>query len=297
MNRYKAMQQNVQMSEELKARTLTAAREAQQEYRAPRRRKPRLVRAVAAVCALGILLAGGQWMAGKGNAADPVSALVNTFGLVAYAADTGEVLPAQDSKIVFDSGSGQASEEKGMYTGSLFRVTGDNIASVRLQMDKGGVYRSKRIVRNGLTAADTQALENGEMPGVDGADDCMISSPDEKTFYFDTVWQLGADVTEPYDADASYGFLIPAAQYQQLGTAVSEDLQAGWHDSIDFFNGATLTVTVTFTDGTSQSKNMHLKTGKLKAYWPVEGEGARALPELVESEDDPYLYGVYAEIE
>ena len=68
--------------------------------------------------------------------------IAHTFGLVAYAADTGEMRQPKDSKIVFDTGSGADDPEKGFYSGCLFKVTGENIKTVSATIDRGAVYRT-----------------------------------------------------------------------------------------------------------------------------------------------------------
>ena len=72
------------------------------------------------------------------------------------------------------------------------------------------------------------------------------------------VTDLGASVTEDYDPEARYGFLI-----QDTGDIDWEgDPRAANQESIDRLDGARLTVTVTFTDGTEQTKTYQLSTGQ-----------------------------------
>lgn len=58
-------------------------------------------------------------------------------------------------------------------------------------------------------------------------------------------------------------------------------------------DGARLTVTVTFTDGSEQTKTYTLSTGRLKVEYDANSPGGILLPQLA-GDEDPWLYGVYA---
>ena len=79
----------------------------------------------------------------------------------------------------------------------------------------------------------------------------------------------------------------------------SIDLQNSVHNRIDYWDGATLTVTVTFTDGTTDTQTMTLHTGKLGCEY-VDGEtGPQLTGEVLtdaEADAQGYVYGVYAEL-
>ena len=145
--------QDMKAPEELKQRTLAAAREArraQQESApqhrtpAPRRRFGMAKRILAAACAFGVIVGGtAVWRAqGTGQSAGEAvaEAVAHSFGIVAYAADTGETMQPKDSRVVFDmAGGGADSPTKGFFSGCLFKVTGDNIETVSASIDKGGL--------------------------------------------------------------------------------------------------------------------------------------------------------------
>ena len=63
-------------------------------------------------------------------------------------------------------------------------------------------------------------------------------------------------------------------------------------ESIDRLDGARLTVTVTFDDGSEQTKIYTLSTGQLKVEYEEDGT-MTLLPQLA-GDDDPWIYGVYA---
>ena len=118
---------DIKAPQELKERTLAAAREARKLTNEPLHAVPRhpwgmAKRLLAAACAFGIVLGGtavyrthnGTAQTGSAVVADAIS---HTFGFAAYAADTGELRQPKDSKIVFDTGSGADDPEKGFYSG------------------------------------------------------------------------------------------------------------------------------------------------------------------------------------
>lgn len=274
--------------EDLKERTLCAARAARVQR--PARRTG--YRVLAAVCAVAVLVGGAALWQNR-----PVSAVVgdvvgSTFGIVAYAADTGTVMEPQDSKIVFDVNSGVDSESKGFFSGCLFRVTGENIQTVSASIDRGELYRTTWV---DITAQ--QALES-DTP-VEGADITQGMRPDGQDggWRAEACWKLGSQFEEPYDPDVSYG-LWHASMQGDAGT--EDDLQQVWRGQIDAFEGAVLTVTVTFTDGTQDTQTLTLHTGRLGVTFAGQEADAPKLTGQVlteaEAKDAPYLYGVYADI-
>lgn len=287
--------QNMKAPERLKTRTRMAAQEMREGVGQTRwqPQRGRMKRLAAVVCAMAIVAGGATVWSRRAPDSSAVGAVANSFGLVAYAADTGEIIQPQDSRIVFNSGVGADYLEKGFFSGCLFKVTGDHIAKVSASIDKGGLYRAKRIE---VEHDDVAELHQGTDPRLDGADAVSVSGlPERNQWWADLSWKLGGSFEEAYDADASYGFWGAPTQHDE-----DEDLQTAWHDRIDAFEGAKLTVTVTFTDGTTDSQTMTLHTGKLAVEYPDDLHGARYTGEVLteeQAEEQGYLYGVYAEIE
>ena len=161
---------DIKAPDELKQKTLAAARQARREAQqdmpqpvasAPRRRFGMAKRVVAAACAFAVVVGGtAVWKSQTSGqpASDAVAETVaHSFGIVAYAADTGETMEPKDSKIVFDDGAGVNDLKKGFFSGCLFRVTGENIQSVSASMDKGGLYRTKSLTGFDVDAYDRMA--------------------------------------------------------------------------------------------------------------------------------------------
>lgn len=299
---------NIKAPEELKARTLSAARALRQTAAAPQHIAPRrswgmAKRILAAACAFGIVLGGtavyrtqtGAVPSGSEAVAD---AITHSFGFAAYAADTGELRQPKDSRIVFDTGSGADDPEKGFYSGCLFKVTGENIKTISATIDKGAVYRTKTIKD---TSADrdewVRAMHQGTNPELDGADTVMVWGNGEEgaeQMYADLCWKLDNGFTDEYDPDVSYGLWLPSRP-----ESTDDDLQQSWHKAVDGFEGAVLTVTITFTDGSEQTRSMTLHTGKLAVDYPDEQSGPVLTGEVLTDEQartESYLYGVYADV-
>lgn len=287
---------NIKAPDELKARTRAAVREEKSRARQPvRSMRGGMKRLLAAACAFAVVL-GGAALHGRQTGSDPVTDIAHTFGLVAYAADTGEMRQPKDSKIVFDYGSGADDPEKGFYSGCLFKVTGENIKTVSASIDKGAVYRTK-TVRD--TSADrdewVRSMYQGTNPALDGADRIMVWGSDEMHMYADLCWKLDNGFADEYDPDVSYGLWLPSRQESE-----DDDLQDSWHKSVDGFEGAKLTVTITFNDGSEQTRSMTLHTGKLGVEYKDDTSGPSLTGEVLTDEQaaaEGYIYGVYAELD
>ena len=325
---------NIKAPDELKARTRAAVREEKGRARQPvRSMRGGMKRLLAAACAFAVVL-GGAALHGRQTGSDPVTDIAHTFGLVAYAADTGEMRQPKDSRIVFDCGSGADDPDKGFFSGCLFKVTGEDIKTVSATIDKGAVYRTKTVKD---TSADrdewVRTMHQGTNPELDGADEVMVwgkvseedANPEEdaKQMYADLCWKLDNGFTDAYDPDVSYGLWLPSQPLSadddlqdswhaavdsfegaKLTTSqpqsADDDPQASWHAVVDRFEGATLTVTITFNDGSEQTQSMTLHTGKLGVEYKDDTSGPSLTGEVLTDEQaatEGYLYGVYAELD
>ena len=300
MNKWDEMK-NIKASDELKERTLRAAREKRgrtpQHIGRPAHRGAK--RVLAAACAFAVVL-GGAALSGRQTGGSAADEIVHTFGLVAYAAETDEMRQPKESKIVFDYGSGVDDPEKGFFSGCLFKVTGEDIKTVSASIDNGAIYRTKTVKD---TSADrdewVRTMYQGTNPELDGADTVMVwgNGPveGEEQMYADLCWKLDNGFTDEYDPDASYGLWLPSRQESK-----DDDLQDSWHKSVDGFEGAKLNVTVTFTDGSEQMQSMTLHTGKLAVEYKDDMSGPSLTGEVLTDEQaaaEGYIYGVYAELD
>ncbi len=256
--------------------------------------------AVCAVCALALVLggfslrpapvaepaepAGSAWQ----ETIAPAQVLVPTFGLTAYAAMTENAYgPAEDGSIAFAVGEGCVTPEFGDFTGCLFQITGENIAQVKMSIDRGGLYRYQS--RENLTGEQMndyrQAMAEGTLVPA------AISRRDDGTWYMPEMTALGESFQEDYDPEASYGFWVPPedmAANTGLGITIENQMDA------DYFDGGTLTVTVISSDGTERTQAYRLHSGELKIEFN-EDNSITVFPELVDPEENNYfVYGIYA---
>lgn len=259
--------------------------------------------AICAVCALALLLggfslrpaptaapSGPDGSAGAQDAGTPAQVLVPTFGLTAYAAMTETAYgPAEDGSIAFAVGEGCVTPEFGDFTGCLFRVAGENIAQVKLSIDRGGLY--SYYTRDNLTeeqmAAYRQAMAEGTLAPA------AISQRDDGTWYMPEMTALGQSVQETYDPAASYGFWVPAEDMAyNTGLGITTECQM----DADYFDGGTLTVTVISSDGTERTQAYRLHSGELKIEFN-EDNSITVLPEPAspeEQQNNHFIYGIYA---
>ena len=293
-NNYQKLTENIHTPAGLNDRVLraahreTAERQTGPKHLAKRRSHPVFRTAVCAVCALALVLGTVHLRPAAGTGEQPgttpAMTLDYSFGLTAYAAETGEsIRPNANGGLAFDSGSGIAGEEIGHYTGCLFQVTGEGIETVSLTVDRGGLYRSE--TRTGLTTEEVRKLWQAEEAGGSA---CSVYGEDEDgPMNAEVMTALGASVTEDFDPAARYGFWVP--EYQEDPDL---DLREQSWSSIDTFDGARLTATVTFADGGEQSKTYTLSTGRLRAEYGEDGT-LTLLPQLA-GDEEPFVYGIYA---
>lgn len=299
MMNYRKLTQDIHTPEGLNDRVLFQAR----RQVAPKRAQPRRFAfraAVCAMCALALVLGGISLRPATkptpagGEApveANAPTAMVPayTFGLTAYAASTGEALPAQpDGKLTFSAGEGMTNPGEGDFTGCLFQVTGEDIAKVSVSIDRGGLYRYQ--MHTNLTDEEMYefrvAMEEGRMTTA------AISQTDDGIWYMPEMTALGAEVQEDYDPDLRYGFWVPPEEIAyNTGLGITTEAEM----DLDIFDGAALTVTVTTTSGVEKTQVYRLHTGMLKVEFPENGDIVFQ-PELA-GPDDLCAYGVYAELE
>lgn len=290
---YRKLMRDIRVPAGLNDRVAQAAGQRQAEQTGPkrlaRRSHPLLRGAVCAACALALVLgsvtlrpaeSGGETPEG------PALVPVYTFGLTACAADTGEAYGrGVNGGLAFSAGSGmQWSGDSGYFTGCLLQITGADIRQVSLSLDRGELYRWRRL--DNLTEqerADIRAAqERGEMVPA------SIDQAEDGTWSTQEMSRLGAACTEDYDPEVRYGLWVPGADE----AAWAADPRAASQASVDTLDGASLTVTVVFADGGEQTKTYRLSTGKLRVVWNEDGTTG-LLPGLA-GDDEAYFYGVYA---
>lgn len=297
-NKYQNVVESISVPAGLEEKVLCAARrQAEEPKRLARRRgRPVLRAAACAVCALALVLgnvrlrtpaapavSGGEAVPRTEELQPPLSF---SFGLTAYAAGTGGEYSAQeDGSIAFAMGDGMINPGEGDFTGCLFRITGEEIASVSLSLDRGGLYRY-RILEN-LT--EEERTHYRQIMGTRELATAAISQTEDGVWYMPEMAALGSEVQEAYDPEVRYGFWVsPEEMVYDTGLGITAEAKM----EADFFDGAKLTVTAVFKDGSERTQSYRLHTGSLKVEW-TEDYVLTVLPEPA-GEEDPCVYGIYA---
>lgn len=294
-NSYQKMMEDIHTPAGLNERVLRAAAQGRSTAGAParRRRRPILRTAVCAACALALVLGTFQLQpvedfgAEREDGGGPVTVVPTfSFGLTAYAAGGEEAYaPGPNSGIAFRAGEGSVTLDGGNYTGLLFRITGEHIETVDLSIDRGGLYRYQlhENLTNEEMAAFREAMAEGRMAVA------AISQTDDGMWYMPEMTALGQSVREEYDPERSYGFWLSPEEMTTgsgLGMTIEEQMD------IDYFDGAILTVTAAFSDGTEQTRTYSLSSGPLRMDQYTTG-GLTLLPQLA-GDEEPFVYGLYA---
>ena len=258
------MAEQFHAEEPLKNETRQKIADARLRLSQPKKRRPRWQPVVACACALALAVGLSVIPQPQGVSTSASSQVnqPNGFLLTAYAADKEITLPNEASHdLIIVDGPGYGGRGIPYYTGLSFQIQGTNIATVALSIDKGNLYYNHDASTN--DPATKELLEN--------------------------------PVILPWKENMVIGFALDA----ETDASIPElyDLREDAHQRIDYFNGATLTVTITFLDGTKQTDVHHLKTGRLKVETNSEG-GWNILPiEVPESEKatTTYTYAIYDE--
>lgn len=107
----------------------------------------------------------------------------------------------------------------------MFQITGENIASVALSIDRGGLYRYR--LRTDLTEAEMAQYRKAMEAGTQTP--AAISQAEDGTWYTSEITLLGGDAAEDYDPEVSYGFWVQGAD----AAAWQADMRAASQESID----------------------------------------------------------------
>ena len=309
-NNYQQLTETIHVPAGLNDRVRFAARQEAAGVHAFSRQKrgnPFLRTALCAACALALVLGGFSLRPAPANGTEtsggaggpvpgnvvqgpPAQVLTPTFGLTAYAAMSESTYgPAENGGIAFAIGEGCVTLEFGDFTGCLFQVAGENIAQVRMSIDRGGLYRYQQ--RDNLTEAQMaeyrQAMADGSLVPA------AISQRDDGTWYMPEMSLLGERAEENYDPETLYGFWVsPEDMAWNTGLGITTEAQM----DADYFDGAALTVTAVFENGQERTQVYRLHSGELKVEF-AEDNTITVLPEPLSPEelrDNHFVYGIYA---
>lgn len=249
------------------------------------------------------------------------------FSVRAYAADSPVALElGDDGTVVFDRtlslyGVSENYATEGYFTGCLFRVEGEDIARVQMNISSGKLYRyTIESFRQGddpdrMRELVTRKSLNRGMGTYYGAYDQVMSLPThdgvEAKNDPDTLVKVGLSKI--------YGSTIDVSATDDPGIANGETSFGLWTNEghpdeltaspepyapvIDQFEGQTLTITITFEDGHSSTQviKLHAANFLLDSIGGADQNTAKLIPEIVpDSEKRPggtlySLYGVVVE--
>lgn len=254
-------------------------------FKAKRNVKSIIAAAVCVAFAAAAVSAGAK----IGNRNAELSAMLPNFSITAYAAELN-MAQADGSDIVFtDVGIGD-----GAYTGMLFHIQGDAISEVDISIDKGELYSA--TIEKTTEDAVYDWLAQGAPDGDDGTHTVVEATPsleqgeDDADIQNLTLYHCtkgGDEIKEKYDDETYYGFYIPDSIVSEIDGG--KDLAAASHEMLDVFNGSTLSITITYSDGSSLSKDYELSTAKL-----MHDENGVITQEEWTGEEGAFVYGIIA---
>lgn len=340
--RYAALQARTAVSPELRAKTVkhvdAARRKAVRSTRLcekgplPRPRSARRWALPVATCLVtaalavgGVPLATNMWEQRTGIAAD-AAAEASGFAVRAYASDGSSMLEfGDDGTVVFNriepiSGIGTDYATQGFFTGCLFRVEGEGISRVQMNVTSGKLYRYT-----------VESFRKGDEP--ERMQELLTSKPLNRgmgTYYgtYDEASVLSfparANVKDNPDAQVNvglskiYGSTIDISADDDPGIATGETAFGLWTNEgdpdalasagdpfaavIDLFEGQTLTVTVIFDDGhtSTQIIELHAADFRVDEGDPDNPNDSSLVPEAVDPSTLPEgqraLRSLYGEV-
>lgn len=194
---------------------------------------------------------------GEASIGDSSSVNQNSFFISASAAETEEesIAKAKNGIIIPTNVI-----ETGDLGSNCFIVGGNNIKTISLSIDKGGLYK-----------ANIKAMR----------------SRDPRTAQ-DLCKYIGNEYTEPFNENRCYGFYFDEETYKKHLTDNHEDFKTAYHYCYDDYDGAVLSISVEYEDGTTDSASYTLKSGMLE----LNEETMQPNGNLSDG-STPYMYGIY----
>lgn len=206
----------------------------------------------------------------------------NLFVITAHAAELPEGAGAGEviGLSMVEAGQGSLSHLSGR-----FMISGHNIEKINITTDKCELYTTVPVYEGD---PDYENAQNGQ-------EDYYVVYEGGAIAYYEYSPIVGQSYEEEYDSQMSFGMSVPKDLW-----STSDDLKGGYHETVDQVNGATLTVKVTFTDGSTEEHHYKLTTGKI--YVPEDANGhlqydnlTRFLTEDESKVETPYIYGYLME--
>lgn len=227
----------------------------------------------------------------------------NLFAITAYAAELPEGITSGDvvglSRVSADYGSAE-------YLDGRFMISGQNIEKIKISTDKCNLYTATLIYKGDAEytkAQEAEANGTGEYVRItdaplnsdetDTSDEAAASGSD--AYHYEHLEVAGSTYEDVYNDHTQFGLSVPKEQW-----STSKDDQQNYHENVDQVNGATLTIEVSFSDGTSETHHYRVNVGKI--FVPEGKDGylqwdnlTRFLIAEEESGETPNVYGYLLE--
>ena len=185
-------------------------------------------------------------------------------------------------------------------------ISGQNIEKIRISTDKCNLYTATLIYKGDAEytkAQEAEANGNGEYVRItdaplnsdetDTSDEAAASGSD--AYHYEHLEVAGSTYEGVYNDHTQFGMSVPKEQW-----STSKDDQQNYHENVDQVNGATLTIEVSFSDGTSETHHYRVNVGKI--FVPEGKDGylqwdnlTRFLTAEEEAGETPNVYGYLLE--
>ena len=227
----------------------------------------------------------------------------NLFAITAYAAELPEGITSGDvvglSRVSADYGSAE-------YLDGRFMISGQNIEKIKISTDKCNLYTATLIYKGDAEytkAQEAEANGTGEYVWItdaplnsdetDTSDEAAVSGSD--AYHYEHLEVAGSTYEGVYNDHTQFGLSVPKEQW-----STSKDDQQNYHENVDQVNGATLSIEVSFSDGTSETHHYRVNVGKI--FVPEGKDGylqwdnlTRFLTAEEEAGETPNVYGYLLE--
>lgn len=227
----------------------------------------------------------------------PIQATRNMFVITANAAEP--VNDIQNGTISSGDVMGLSSVSAGygsaLYLDQRLAISGENIEKVRISTDKCNIYSVTPVYEGDpdfIKAQNNDVSVNEEYVMIADVDDDFDeeTSTEVTPYHFDHIVIEGNSYEGAYNNNMAFGMSVP----EELWSKSNDDAQYHY-ENVDQVNGATITIAVTYTDGSVEEHHYCLNTGKI--FVPVKdgyndwNNLTRFLTAEEESAGEGYTYG------
>ena len=226
-----------------------------------------------ACAALSLIVTGGYFRGSTKNGNDGVASVNdvqslasnNFFAITAYAAELPEGVASGD---VMGLSSVSAGYGGALHLDQRFAISGENIDKVRISTDKCNIYSVVPVYEGDADFAKAQNDDisaNEEYVMIADVDDDFDeeTSTEVTPYHFDHIVIEGNSYEGAYNSNMAFGMSVP----EELWSKSDDDAQYNY-ENINQVNGATITIAVTYTDGSVEEHHYCLNTGKI--FVPVK---------------------------